>query len=145
MKFFLIAKYPKGTPTESSCFPIMSIRTERVAGEVQQALAHALQTDFSSLTDSLITITKVRMAPDLRSARVYVSLLGGIASPQKTIEKIKEEAPHLRAAVARAIRLRYVPELFFYLDDTQQEVAHIEEIFKKIGESRPPAQEAIQE
>ncbi len=58
----------------------MSIRTERVAGEVQQALAHALQTDFSSLTDSLITITKVRMAPDLRSARVYVSLLGGTGS-----------------------------------------------------------------
>jgi ribosome-binding factor A len=119
----------------------MSIRTERVAGEVQQALARALQTDFSSLTDSLITITKVRMAPDLRSARVYVSLLGGTGSGAKALEKIKEEAPHLRAAVAHAIRLRYAPELFFYLDDTQEEVAHIEEIFKKIGESRPPLNE----
>jgi ribosome-binding factor A len=119
----------------------MSIRTERVAGEVQQALARALQTDFSSLTDSLITVTKVRMAPDLRSARVYVSLLGGTGPGAKALEKIKEEAPHLRAAVARAIRLRYAPELFFYLDDTQEEVAHIEEIFKRIGESRSPIQE----
>jgi ribosome-binding factor A len=115
----------------------MSIRTERVGGEVQQALAHALQTDFSSLTDGLITITKVRMSPDLRSARVYVSLLGGSAPGASVLEKIKSEAPHLRAAVAKAIRLRYAPELFFYLDQTQEEVAHIEEIFKKIGESRP--------
>jgi ribosome-binding factor A len=121
----------------------MSIRTERVAGEVQQALARALQTDFSTLTDSLITVTKVRMAPDLRSARVYVSLLGGSGSGVKALGKIKEEAPHLRAAVARAIRLRYAPELFFYLDDTQEEVAHIEEIFKKIGEARPKSEDVI--
>ncbi len=116
----------------------MSIRTERVAGEVQQALAHALQTDFSSLTNALITVTKVRMAPDLRSARVYVSLLGGTVPAVKVLEKLKSESPHLRAAVARAIRLRYAPELFFYLDDTQEEVAHVEEIFKRIAESRPP-------
>lgn len=114
----------------------MSIRTERVGGEVQQALAKALQTDFSSLSDGLITITKVRMAPDLRSARVYVSLLGGTAPAARMLEKIKIEAPHLRAAVAKAIRLRYAPELFFYLDDTQEEVARVEEIFKQIGETR---------
>ncbi len=119
----------------------MSIRTERVGGEVQQALARALQTDFSSLTDSLITVTKVRMAPDLRSARVYVSLLGGSSSGTQSLEKIKAEAPHLRAAVAKAIRLRFAPELFFYLDDTQEEVARVEEIFKRIGEARPPLTE----
>ncbi|HEY3874363.1 MAG TPA: 30S ribosome-binding factor RbfA [Candidatus Kapabacteria bacterium] len=111
----------------------MSIRTERVAGEVQQALARAFQTDFSSLTDSLITITKVRMAPDLRSARVYISLLGGTQPAERTLDKVKAETPHLRSAVAKAVRLRYVPELFFYLDDTQEEVARVEEIFRKIG------------
>ncbi|HET6400225.1 MAG TPA: 30S ribosome-binding factor RbfA [Candidatus Kapabacteria bacterium] len=114
----------------------MSIRTERVAGEVQQALARALQTDFSDLSDGLITVTKVRMSPDLRSGRVYISLLGGTRAPERTLEKIKAETPRLRAAIAKAIRLRYVPELHFYLDDTQQEVARVETILKQIGEEK---------
>jgi len=116
----------------------MSIRTERVAGEVQQALAHALQTDFSDLADGLITVTKVRMSPDLRSGRIYISLLGGTREPERTLEKIKVETPRLRAAIAKAIRLRYVPELHFYLDDTQAEVARVETILKQIGEEQQP-------
>ena len=116
----------------------MSIRTERVAGEVQQALARALQSDFSTISDGLVTVTKVRMAPDLRSGRVYVSVLGGTHPPERTLEKIKAETPHLRAAIAKAVRLRFVPELHFYLDDTQEEVARVEEIFKQIHQERSP-------
>ena len=115
----------------------MSIRTERVAGELQQALAHALQQDFSDISDGLVTVTKVRMSPDLRSGRVYISVLGGTRPAARTLEKIKAETPHLRAAVAKAIRLRYVPELHFYLDDTQEEVARVESIFKQIHEEHP--------
>jgi ribosome-binding factor A len=114
----------------------MSIRTERVAGEVQQALARAMQTDFSDLSDGLITVTKVRMSPDLRSGRIYISLLGGTRPPERTLEKIKTETPRLRAAIAKAIRLRYVPELHFYLDDTQAEVARVETILKQIGDEQ---------
>ncbi len=117
----------------------MSIRTERVAGEVQQALAHALQTEYSDLSDGLITVTKVRMSPDLRSGRVYISLLGGTRAPERTLERIKAETPRLRSAIAKAIRLRYVPELHFYLDDTQAEVARVETILKQIGEERHDA------
>jgi len=114
----------------------MSIRTERVAGEIQAALARALQSDFSDLSDGLITVTKVRMSPDLRSGRVYISLLGGTKPGEKTLEAIKKETPHIRSAVAKAVRMKYVPDLHFYLDDTQEEVAHVEEIFRKIREER---------
>src|SRR4051812_11643385 len=110
----------------------MSIRTERVAGEIQQALAHLFQTEFADVTDGMITVTKVRMSPDLGSGRVYLSLLGGTLAPERTIQAIKLEVPHIRAAVARRIRLKFVPDLHFYLDDTQEEVQHIEEIFKRI-------------
>jgi ribosome-binding factor A len=126
-----------GTCYSFHCFhSIMSIRTERVAGEVQQALARAMQTDFSDLSDGLITVTKVRMSPDLRSGRIYISLLGGTRPPERTLEKIKTETPRLRAAIAKAIRLRYVPELHFYLDDTQAEVARVETILKQIGDEQ---------
>jgi ribosome-binding factor A len=114
----------------------MSIRTDRVAGEIQAALAKAFQSDFQDLSDGLITVTMVRMSPDLRSGRVYISLLGGTKPAEKTLEAIKKETPHIRSAVAKAVRMKYVPDLHFYLDDTQEEVAHVEEIFRKIREER---------
>ena len=126
----------------------MSIRTERVAGEIQQALANLFQADFADVTDGLITVTKVRMSADLGSARVYVSLLGGSLPPQKTLDTLKKEVPHIRAAVARRVRLKFVPDLNFYLDDTQEEVAHLEDIFNLIraeNTARAPLTEPSQE
>ncbi len=121
----------------------MSIRTERVAGEVQQALARALQQDFSDVSDGLVTVTKVRMSPDLRSGRVYISLMGGTQAPARTLERIRAETPHLRSAVAHSVRLRFVPELYFYLDDTQQEVARVEQLLKQIGEERGQSERIV--
>src|SRR5438105_4849308 len=112
----------------------MSIRTDKVAGEVQQSLARLFQTDFQDITDGLITVTKVRMAADLKSGRVYVSLLGGSQAPERVMKTIENETPHLRAALARMVRMKFVPDLHFYYDDTQQEVARVEEIFRKIHE-----------
>jgi ribosome-binding factor A len=114
----------------------MSVRTERVSGEIKKALSAALLADHSGLTDSLITITQVRMSPDLRSGRVYVSLLGGTDDPEQVLTSLQTIAPRLRSAVGRAVRLKVTPELFWYLDDTEQEAQKIEEIFKKIRSER---------
>jgi ribosome-binding factor A len=114
----------------------MSIRTDKVAGEVQQSLARLFQTDFQDLSDGLITVTKVRMAADLKSGRVYVSLLGGTQVPEKVLKAIQAETPRLRAALARLVRMKFVPDLHFYYDDTQEEVARVEEIFRKINQER---------
>ena len=111
----------------------MSIRTERVAGEVQQALARLFQTDFRDITDGMITVSKVKMSPDLRSARVYLSIFGGQLGAAGTLNAAKQSMPQIRAGLARQVRMRYVPELFFYIDDTQDEVARVEEILRKIG------------
>jgi ribosome-binding factor A len=120
----------------------MSIRTERVAGEVQQSLARLFQTEFSDITDGMVTVTKVKMSPDLRSARVYLSVFGGQVGSQTTVNSAKSATPQIRAALAQMVRLRYVPELFFYVDDTQEEVARVEAILNKLGDSqRPPAAE----
>lgn len=112
----------------------MSIRTEKVAGEVQQAVARLFQTEFTDLSDGMITVTKVRMAPDLKSGRVYVSVLGGTAPGTVVLKRIKEAAPQIRYSLSRTINLRFSPEIFYYLDDTQEEVSRVEEIFRKIRE-----------
>lgn len=114
----------------------MSIRTERVAGEVQQAIARLFQTEFTDLSDGMITITKVRMAADLKSGRVYLSILGGTLGPNEVLKRIKSAGPQIRHGLARAIRMKFSPELFYYLDDTQEEVSKVEDIFRKIREER---------
>jgi ribosome-binding factor A len=116
----------------------MSIRTERVAGEIQKILSNLFQRDFSHLSDGLLTVTMVRMSPDLRSCRIYLSIIGSKSGKENTLRSIKLEAPHLRSAIGRSLRLRHTPELFFYLDDTQEEVSRIEELFKKIHEQEKP-------
>src|SRR5947199_10368126 len=98
----------------------MSIRTERVAGEIQKILSNLFQRDFSHLTDGLLTVTGVRMSPDLRSGRVYISIIGGRKGNENALNDIKAEAPHIRSAMGRSLRLLYTPELFFYLDDTPE-------------------------
>ena len=110
----------------------MSIRTERVSGEIQKAIAHLLQTEFQSLSDGLLSVTKVHMAPDLKSCRVYISVLGGTMSYEKVLKGLSSDAPRIRYGIGKLVRLRYLPELRFYIDDTQDEVDKVEAIFKAI-------------
>ena len=112
----------------------MSIRTERVAGEIQKILSNLFQRDFSHLSDGLLTITMVRMSPDLRSGKVYISIIGAKKAHEEILRQIKQEAPRIRSQVGKSLRLRSTPELFYYLDDTQEEVSRMEELFKKIHE-----------
>jgi ribosome-binding factor A len=114
----------------------MSIRTDRVAGEVQQSLASIFQTTFSDISDGLLTITKVKMAPDLKSGRVYLSQLGGSLPHDTLLKRIKEVVPQIRHELARRVRMKFVPELFFYYDDTQEEVAKVDDIFRRINLER---------
>lgn len=101
-----------------------------------QALGLLFQTEFSDLTNGLLTVTKVRMAPDLKSGRVYVSLLGGNVSEERLLADLRQVAPKLRSRLMREVRMKFAPELFFYIDDTQQEVMRVENIFRKLEEER---------
>ena len=115
----------------------MSIRTERVASVVQQALARPLSALASEISAGLITVTSVKMSPDLRIAKVYISVYGGQIAPAKALARIEEQAPHLRHEVATQIQLRYAPELRFYLDDTLDNMDRINTLLKKVREEYP--------
>ena len=101
-----------------------------------QALGSLFQTEFSDLTNGLLTVTKVRMAPDLKSGRVYLSLLGGSVTEERLLNDLKQLTPKIRSRLVRLVRMKFAPELFFYIDDTQQEVARVENIFRKLEEER---------
>lgn len=110
----------------------MSIRTERVAGEIKQSLARLFQEEFTELYTGLLTVTHVRISPDLLNCKVYLSLLGSQKPKEYVVEEINTESKRIRMALARKLQLRNTPDLMFYLDDTLDEVERIEDLFKKI-------------
>jgi ribosome-binding factor A len=95
-------------------------RQRRVGEQVRHALSRLLRDGGCRdpvLRDASITVTEVRISPDLRNATAYVMPLGG-ANAADIAAGLKRSTPFLRALVARDLPLRYAPNLIFALDET---------------------------
>src|SRR4029450_1925792 len=90
-----------------------SRRAQRVAHLVRSELSVLVLTEAHDPDLRKVTITDVEMPPDLKSARVYFSCLGGDEEREKAGEALRRAAGYLRREVGRRCGLRYAPELFF--------------------------------
>lgn len=109
----------------------MSQRLERIQKQARSILGEAI----ASLKDPRVgfaTITGVRITPDLRHARVWVSVLGTPEEQAATMDGLKSARSYLRSTLGHAIRMKYLPELEFELDTGAEEAARIEGLFKRI-------------
>lgn len=116
-------------------------RSERVERLSREVLGEAIQ----GLKDPRIgfaTVTAVKMSPDLRQARVYVSVLGKDEERSATIAAIRHAVPHLRGILGREVRLKFLPRLEIVEDLTALHGERIEALLRQAGLSRPPAVEA---
>ena len=117
----------------------MSIRTDRVGRMIQREVADLLQQDFGEASQSLVTVTGVRMTDDLGTAYVDVSVLGADDRQRKAaIARLDAQATEIRHALSARIRhqLKRMPELRFFLDDGPQRRARMDELFAKIAAER---------
>ncbi|GAA4803577.1 30S ribosome-binding factor RbfA [Olivibacter ginsenosidimutans] len=118
-----------------------SKRQQRFASVLQQDLADIFQRDGAQWApDTLVTVTKVRATPDLAIARIYLSFLNA-KDPQQAIATIKSHAGEIRYKLGAKIKnqVRVVPQLEFFIDDTNEYVARMDQLFDKI--SKEPRQE----
>lgn len=114
----------------------MSIRTERVGRLLQRELASLLQNEFSTEVPGLVTITRVRVTADLGIAYVYVSILDSSReSKEATYRHLVSLVPRIRSALASKIRhqVRKVAELRFFMDESLDKAARMEELFERIN------------
>lgn len=117
----------------------MSIRTERMARLVQREVAELLNNEFFEASQSLVTVTGVRVTNDLGIAYVDVSVLGEDEGRRRlTFRRLEAITPQVRQALAGRIRhqVRRIPEIKFFLDESQQQAARMEELFDQIREER---------
>jgi len=109
-----------------------SQRQLRVGEEVRHALAWILERGEvrdPELSGVAITVTEVRIGPDLRNATAFVVPLGG-GDPARVIRALNRAAPFLRRRVARSVRLKYVPGIEFAADDTFDRVEKIDALLR---------------
>jgi ribosome-binding factor A len=110
-----------------------STRQLKVARMIQKDLGELFQRDGSSwFTGALVSVTKVRISADLSSARVYLSVFG-TNEKEKVMNDIKTYSPEIRKKLGLKAgrQLRVVPTLTFFLDDSVDYAAHIDELLKK--------------
>ena len=109
-----------------------SRRSQRVADVVRAELSRLILLEAHDKDLHLATITDVEMPPDLRSARVYYSCLGGEAEREKAAEALRRAAGFLRREVGQRCQLRYAPELHFLFDRSLERGARIEELLHQV-------------
>lgn len=110
----------------------MSVRTEKVASIVKEEIGIIFQRNFNMKEYGFITVTEVRMTPDLKIAKVYVSIFGDAAQKQKTLALLEAQKPFVRQTLGHNIRLKFTPSIVFYLDETIDNAMNLERIFRKI-------------
>lgn len=107
-----------------------SQRQLRVGEELRHVLAEILgrgDVRDPDLSDVTITVTEVRISPDLRNATAFVVPLGGV-EVERTIAALRRAAPYLRSRIARAVQLRLVPTLSFEADTSFDYAGRIDRI-----------------
>tara|TARA_Y100001970_G_scaffold4827_1_gene5493 strand:- start:4673 stop:5038 length:366 start_codon:yes stop_codon:yes gene_type:complete len=111
----------------------VSQRQLRVGEMIKQALSMIFireETKISDLDTKTITVTEVRMSPDLKTAKIFVIPLGG-KDTEKVLEKLKEFSFIIRKVLSKKIMVKFMPKLFFVNDDSFDYAEKIESLIRQ--------------
>jgi ribosome-binding factor A len=106
----------------------MTRRTARLAEEIREAVAETIATGLKDPRIGFVTVTRVSLTGDMRTARVHVGILGEAAEREKTLAGLRRAAGFVRREVGRRIRTRHTPEIEFEYDaglDATERVAQL--------------------
>ncbi|NBT16371.1 MAG: 30S ribosome-binding factor RbfA [Chitinophagia bacterium] len=115
-----------------------SKRQKQVAGVIQEEMNDIfLRMGLNMVNGGMVSISSVKVTPDLLEARIYLSLFQ-VKDAEVVIKRIEERKGELKKELGLRVKqqLRRMPELRFFKDDTLDHVFKMEEIFKKINEER---------
>ena len=128
-----------------------STRPERVGEAIRDELSQLIARDVRDPGVGFITLTIVKVAPDLQLARVYYTTMGDEKSRRETAKALGRATPFLRRQIAQRIRLRRAPELEFKYDDTIADLDNVEKLLEQVREERrqyelanPPSPEPVE-
>jgi ribosome-binding factor A len=110
-------------------------RMRRVDEAMREVLSGAITSELKDPRVGFVTVTAVETAPDLRHARVFVSVLGTGSERRRTLDALRHAHGYLQRRVAGELRLKHTPTLEFAYDDSAERSLRIAELLE--GQERP--------
>ena len=109
-----------------------SIKNTRINGEVQKVLSEIIRGEIKDpRINPMTSVVMVEVAPDLKTCKAYISVLGDEESQKNTLAGLKSAMGYIRRHLARELNLRNTPEITFILD---QSIAYGVDMLRKINE-----------
>ena len=109
-------------------------RPEKVAELIKEEVSQIIAGDLKDPRLGFITVTDARVSPDLRHARIYVSVMGSDQEIDSSLAALKSASGFIRHELGSSIHLVRTPELHFELDQTAMSASRIEEILREESE-----------
>jgi ribosome-binding factor A len=120
----------------------MTQRTDRIDQLLRQEIGEILARDIQDPRIGFVTITDVETAPDLSTARVWVSVIGQPEEREQTLRALQRAMPFVRHELGSRVRLRRIPELHLRADDTAQRGTRVLRLLAELEAGEAPVEDA---
>jgi ribosome-binding factor A len=111
-------------------------RASRVGDQIQAELASLLTREVHDPGIGFLTITRVKVTPDLQQARVYYTTIGDDKAKRESARALDRATPFLKRQVGQRLRLKRVPELTFFYDESIEKGDRVERILQELQAER---------
>lgn len=115
-----------------------SMRAERLAEVIRTEASEIIQRDLKDPRIGFVSITDVEVTPDLRHAKIFVSVLGDEDAKRRSMAGLERAKGHFRSELGHRLTLRFVPAIHFRLDESIERGSRIVSLIREVmeGESR---------
>lgn len=119
-----------------------SVKNTRINGEVQKELSRLIGQEIKDpRINPLTSVVSVEVAPDLKTAKVYISVLGDEESRKSTYEGLRSAASFMRGQLAKTINLRNTPELTFIMDQSIEYGVNMSKLIDNVNKGKEEKEE----
>lgn len=113
-----------------------SIKNTRINGEVQRELSNIIRELKDPRIGIMTTVTAVEVAPDLKTCKAFISVLGDEQAKADTMAGLKSATGFIRRELARTVNLRNTPEIRFIMDESIEYGMKMDKLIKEINEGK---------
>lgn len=124
-----------------------SNKNKRINGEVMKVISEAIRYSKDPRISPFVSVMEVEVAPDLKTCKVWVTVMGDEEDRLRTQEGLKSASGYIRSTLAKELNMRYTPELRFIMDDSIEYAINmskkIDEVTAKDNEARAARGEEV--
>jgi ribosome-binding factor A len=105
-----------------------------LALQIQQEVSLMISRDMKDRRVGFVTVTGIQLSPDLRHARIFISLMGSESEKKEGLETLNHATGWIRHELGQRIRMKFLPEIGFQIDTSQEYGEHIDRLIDEIHE-----------